>query len=131
MGFFARLFGRRKAAEPVRDVGLLVTPLARPAVQVLLTPKVCTSWFLGDPRLDAGVAWPETDGRRLEFLACVDLAELAAVQAIPWLPTTGSLSFFYDMEKQPWGFDPKDRGSWGISGFTRRTRAHCASIARG
>src|SRR6187399_2818468 len=114
MGLFSRLFGNQKPAEPVRNVADCVAPLAAPAIQAFLTPKICSSWFLGAPQLDVGVAWPEKDGRRLEFLACIDLAELAAVESIPWLPKTGSLSFFYDMEKQPWGFDPKDRGSWAV-----------------
>jgi uncharacterized protein YwqG len=98
----------------VRDVAELLAPLAAPAVQAILTPKVGHSWFLGAPQLGDGVAWPEKDGRRLDFLACVDLAEVAAVERVPWLPTSGSLSFFYDREQQPWGFDPADLGSWAV-----------------
>jgi uncharacterized protein YwqG len=30
------------------------------------------------------------------------------------LPSSGRLLFFYDTEKQPWGFDPKDRGAWAV-----------------
>jgi hypothetical protein len=33
---------------------------------------------------------------------------------VPWLPPAGRLLFFYDAENQPWGFDPKDRGSWSV-----------------
>ncbi|MBV8210131.1 MAG: DUF1963 domain-containing protein, partial [Burkholderiaceae bacterium] len=32
----------------------------------------------------------------------------------PWLPNAGSLLFFYDVEGQPWGFDPADRGKWAV-----------------
>jgi uncharacterized protein YwqG len=48
----------------------------------------------------------------LAFLACLDLAEVPDV--LPWLPRPGTLLFFYDIENQPWGFDPKDRGSWRV-----------------
>jgi uncharacterized protein YwqG len=34
--------------------------------------------------------------------------------AMPWLPPSGRLLFFYDTEKQPWGFDPRDRGGWAV-----------------
>jgi uncharacterized protein YwqG len=29
---------------------------------------------------------------------------------LDWLPASGLLLFFYDLQDQPWGFDPKDRG---------------------
>ncbi len=31
-----------------------------------------------------------------------------------WLPRIGLLLFFYDMETEPWGFDPEDRGGWSV-----------------
>jgi uncharacterized protein YwqG len=33
---------------------------------------------------------------------------------IDWLPQDGALLFFYDLDQQPWGFDPKDRGSAAV-----------------
>jgi len=33
---------------------------------------------------------------------------------VSWLPPAGRVLFFYDAENQPWGFDPKDRGSWNV-----------------
>ena len=44
----------------------------------------------------------------LTFIAQLDLATLPLTDE---LPRTGSLLFFYDAKNQPWGFDPRDRGS--------------------
>jgi uncharacterized protein YwqG len=44
----------------------------------------------------------------------LSLAELQAREATTWLPIEGALLFFYDDEKQPWGFDPTDRGGWAV-----------------
>jgi uncharacterized protein YwqG len=46
--------------------------------------------------------------------ASAPLAELHRVLPIDWLPSSGALLFFYDMKEQPWGFDPKDRGSCAV-----------------
>lgn len=40
--------------------------------------------------------------------------ELQRASPIEWLPPSGALLFFYDLEQQPWGFDPIDRGSWVV-----------------
>jgi uncharacterized protein YwqG len=42
------------------------------------------------------------------------MAEIAAAHRLDWLPKTGALLFFYDIDEMPWGFDPKDRGSWVV-----------------
>ena len=46
------------------------------------------------------------------FLACIDLSQLP--RTFDWLPKSGRLLFFYDMEEQPWGFDPNDREGWAV-----------------
>jgi len=43
------------------------------------------------------------------FVAQLDLRALPKIRGLP-LPKSGSLFFFYDADRQPWGFDPKDRG---------------------
>lgn len=55
--------------------------------------------------------WPTKGGRPLGFLACLDLSEVSGVE---WLPESGRLLVFYDIEEQPCGFDPKDRGGWAV-----------------
>ncbi|MDR3158298.1 MAG: DUF1963 domain-containing protein [Zoogloeaceae bacterium] len=103
----------RKAA-PMRDISALTSNFAVPAVQVILQDHPSLSNFGGQPCLPPGVGWPEKEGRELAFLARISLAEVHCAVAIDWLPTTGALLFFYDMEQEPWGFDPKDRGSWSV-----------------
>lgn len=66
------------------------------------------SAFGGRPFLTSGEAWPERDGRPMDFLAQINLAEVAGF--LPeGAPREGLLAFFYDRE-QPWGSDPDDLG---------------------
>jgi uncharacterized protein YwqG len=117
------MFQRTQAArEHVPDVAARAAHLAQPALAVTVAPfplrghqaEPVRSWFVGTPVLPPPVEWPQYEGRRLDFLACLDLAEAQATLAMDWLPATGNLSFFYDMERQPWGFDPKHRGGWRV-----------------
>jgi hypothetical protein len=50
----------------------------------------------------------------LSLVAQVRLDPLHGATTVLGLPTTGLVSFFYDVEVQPWGFDPADRGSFAI-----------------
>jgi uncharacterized protein YwqG len=65
----------------------------------------------GLPHLPQDMPWPHKDQRPLSFLAQVDLEEMHAREGNVDLPATGLLLFFFDAEEQPWGFDPKDKGS--------------------
>lgn len=94
-----------------RDVQALTNGLVRPGVHLAVGDAPSRSHFGGDPALPPDVAWPSWNGTRLSFLARVSLAELDRVHRVDWLPRDGALLFFYDAEEQPWGFDPKDRGS--------------------
>lgn len=70
------------------------------------------SSFGGLPALEPGSDWPSRDGRPMDFLARINLVEVA--DFLPTgSPTTGLLSFFYDPE-HPWGGDPEDKGSGSI-----------------
>ena len=114
MSILKGLFGRKEPPPPARDVTALATPLARPALHLVKAAGNASSYAGGMPLLPAGVAWPSRDGAPLTFLACLDLASLHGALAVPWLPPSGRLLFFHDAENQPWGFDPKDRGSWAV-----------------
>lgn len=76
----------------------------------------------GLPDLSAGTIWPTRaaypdgahDGNSacapapLQFLAQINLADVASVGCDLPLPDKGVLQFFYDADVQPWGFDPND-----------------------
>ncbi|HEX8326682.1 MAG TPA: YwqG family protein [Hymenobacter sp.] len=83
-----------------------VLPQAAPAAPL----PAGASRLGGAPDLPAGVAWPAWEGRPLSFLAQLNLAELAAFPTAAALPADGLLSFFYDAQEQPWGYNPADRG---------------------
>lgn len=81
---------------------------------------VGASKFGGRPDVPADFIWPvfETQTREddqvkerpLAFLAQFDCAQLAPLDPEGLLPKEGLLSFFYELESQRWGYDPKDAG---------------------
>lgn len=74
----------------------------------------------GLPDLLPGVGWPSNpgnDGRPLEFLAQIDLAEAAQVCALPNLPTSGWFAAFYDLDEGTWGLNDEDQGAWRVIYF--------------
>jgi len=76
--------------------------------------------FGGVPDVPYDFVWPtfetatydddEVKERPLSFLAQFNCADIAALDKEGLLPHTGLLSFFYEMDSQRWGFDPKDDG---------------------
>src|SRR6185503_9698929 len=114
MAIIRKLFGGGSPPPPIRNIPELVGPLSRPAIQLLKSTGESTSYFGGAPALPLGMTWPMNRGKPLSFLACVDLSSVAKTLPHAWLPSSGRLLFFYDSEKQPWGFDPKDRGGWAV-----------------
>ena len=92
--------------------------------------------FGGAPDVPADFEWPVFTGewygeegktrkeRPLSFLAQFDCAELAAYDADGLLPHTGLLSFFYEVETQRWGYDPKDAGCARVFWFEDAAPLH-------
>ena len=113
MSLLGRLFGSKPQAL-MRDVAALASPHAVPAVQVRLDDVPSRSHVGGRPNLPQGADWPTRNGVRLDFLARLSLAEIHDAAQMDWLPAIGALLFFYDLERQPWGYDPADRGSWAV-----------------
>lgn len=106
----------RAAGVPRAQVARIVA-IGRPAARIVAlpapTPVACAhSKFGGVPDLPPGFVWPRHEGRPLSFLAQIRITELPVdVRASLALPPDGLLSFFYDQEEQPWGFEPtSDRG---------------------
>lgn len=68
----------------------------------------------GKPDLPSKFEWPTARDFPLIFLAQIALSDVPQLEETPPLPQSGLLSFFFDAEEQPWGFDPKDSGSWKV-----------------
>jgi len=95
-------------------------PSARLFQQVGVPSVAGASRLGGAPDLPCGGEWPSYERRvesprsrvraPLDFIGQVRLADVPSVALPPGCPTSGLLSFFYDCEEQPWGFDPADRG---------------------
>ena len=92
----------------------LADALGAPALRLVRAPQRTRTFLGGEPVTAAPLAWPRVNGRPLSFLAQLDLEELDLSEAAPWLPGAGRLLFFYDVDDQPWGFRPGDRGSWAV-----------------
>lgn len=111
-----QLFTRKPAPPPppMRDIDALTRSQALPAVQVFTSTEPSRSYIRGDPALPDESQWPAKNGKRLDFLARLSLAEIHAAHTVDWLPREGALVFFYDLSEQVWGFDPEDRGSFAV-----------------
>ena len=81
--------------------------------------KLGATRFGGKPDVPSDFVWPRFEGesydhvvknRPLSFLAQFNCEDLAQYDAEHLLPDHGLLSFFYELETQCWGYDPKDKG---------------------
>lgn len=72
--------------------------------------------FGGAPLLAPGIEWPRSDRGPLSFVSQIDFRELRGFGGDGLvLPTDGVLTFFYDVEEQPWGYDPSHSSGWALS----------------
>ena len=97
-----------------------IVALARPSVRLEAelayesSIPVGASKLGGRPDLPAAIDWPEYEGLPQSFLAQLNLAELAGLEGVDALPRVGVLSFFYDAEQRPWGFNPAESSGWKV-----------------
>jgi uncharacterized protein YwqG len=92
-----------------------VANLATPAVRLVKTTDHKKSKIGGKPiTTTVDFSWPHSNAKPMAFLVQLDLAEITSANEFDWLPTDGSLLFFYDLEEMVWGFDPKDRDKWQV-----------------
>jgi len=88
--------------------------LLKPAARLThATRGNSTSHFGGFPVLD-GVDWPISRGKPLSLLLVLDLGELSDIDVGFALAHDGLLNFFYDAERQPWGFEGLGSGSCAV-----------------
>lgn len=112
-----RLLGRNRSRQPdtpARDLASLLGPVIAPAVHLVHSMAPSRSYLGGEPRLPENVGWPQKDGKPLDFIARISISDIRTAQPIEWLPSSGALLFFYSIERQPWGFDPRNRGEFAV-----------------
>jgi uncharacterized protein YwqG len=104
--------------ESISDALMAMTKVG---IQIIQQPelevKLGSSRLGGLPDVASDFVWPLYDGRLLSFLAQINCAEVAQHDPERIFPNSGLLHFFYDIETQPWGFTPNDKGS-GIVTYT-------------
>ena len=70
--------------------------------------------FGGKPDVPEDFEWAYYNGRPLSFLMQLDLSEMPPTPLphlyLLWLPKTGVLSFFYELETKPQSIDDEDNG---------------------
>jgi uncharacterized protein YwqG len=71
----------------------------------------------GIPDLPDGFLWPAHNGQPLDFLIQINLEDVKELDVNKTLPDRGMLSFFYDTEEQPWGYDPEDLDGFKVVYF--------------
>lgn len=94
--------------------------------------------FGGVPDVPDGFAWPtfktttydddEMKERPLSFLAQFNCTDISTLDKEGLLPKTGLLSFFYEVDSQRWGFDPKDAGCTRVFWFEDITMLRIAEV---
>lgn len=116
---FKWLFGSTgRDARPARDpdeaaraVVAQLEALAQPCLRIQKGGP-------GNSRLggipDFATSWPRYEGRPLCCVAQLDLEEMKAAGGPDWLPDTGRLIFFYELEHGSWGIEGKDAGSAAV-----------------
>lgn len=103
---------------PKQAAGLL--KLSKPAIAFVATPLERVEAAIGNsktgglPDLPGTLKWPKRGRKSLAFLAQFNLEELSAHDLTKTFPKSGYLWFFYDLEEQPWGFDPDDSDGWSV-----------------
>lgn len=85
--------------EEIDRVHELIRNLARPMLRLEPAERPGLSKLGGAPEMPPELAWPVGPDGPLAFLAQIDLAEARAAGGPDWLPATGMLFVFNDLER--------------------------------
>lgn len=103
------------------DRAAFLAALGRPSMRMNAVPvaphllPLGASRIGGLPDLPEGMAWPSWQDRPLDFLAQINLANVAQMPGAEDLPSTGWLVFFWDvLEDQISGGAGRARDSWQV-----------------
>lgn len=131
-----KLFGRKKKEQALREETIhRLKDMERSQIRITYTLRdgelsLGASKLGGMPDLPRGFEFPYFEGegmddtvknRPLAFLAQINLKEAAQFDREHLLPESGLLSFFYELDSQRWGFDPKDKGCARVYYFPEGT----------
>jgi uncharacterized protein YwqG len=119
----------QRMPEPFATNPAALEELSFEAIAARPSAQAGGSYLGGAPPRSTAYSWPLRKGKPLAFLACIDLTEVPVAAGLDWLPRTGLLLFFYDTDKQPWGFDPADRGGSATIHLPDVTKVEAGSSA--
>lgn len=115
------------AASGLGRLGPVVSGLSETSIGFWLTASsesgrnLPMSKLGGNPNLPGRFEWPMNGNRPLDFLLQLNLEDLRSMEMARLLPRTGVLSFFYDLETQPWGLEISDRAAFRVVHFPETT----------
>lgn len=104
-----------RASLAPADADLVLREI-RPAVALTRAHGLVTtrSHLGGRPMLEPDEAWPSHLGQPLSVLAVIHLSAFAPLLSGTGIDDSAVLSFFYDTDRQPWGYDPEHRSGWRV-----------------
>lgn len=135
---------REELVEIINHYGLAdkqaIIETVRPSIKITTTRcnqnqiKIGESRMGGEPDLPVNFVWPEwqipaddtsygwpesnrTTPTPLDFIAQINLSELASYPGSEQLPKNGFLYFFYLIDSRAWGISTRDKGSSSIAYF--------------
>lgn len=82
-----------------------VMSMEKQCLRLIDSPRKTASFLGGRPFVGQNIDWPYRHDEPLSFIAQLDLSELNHDKIISWLPDSGRILFFYDLE---------DLGGWAV-----------------
>lgn len=110
VGLSQRKEGLLNTAKP----SIRLEPVIKEDEEEEETYMVGESKFGGLPDLPANLEWPTNGEEHLSFIAQINFGDLVCKDKKCQLPTHGMLYFFYDIDRQPWGYAPEEKRGWRV-----------------